>query len=409
VQIEGLNGEIFLDSYSSINMITRAALKKYNINKKPVGNITGMIFLAYINTTTSVDIYELQISIGSVTFKDYLRVIEKDDLFELLIGVDSLKKHKLILNFNDDMLYTTDKNNFPIRLAPIYYVLRLYADGENNETSEEVVDVDASKPINITVSLVTANEESLDNKETHVEKIINLIPKLVKDPVTKLFEDFKDILAMKADDLKPTKLLTHRIMLKPGSKPIKQRAYRLSKIQAQALKKELEKLINNGLIEPSHSPWSSPVVLVLKKNGQYRMCVDYRRVNNLTEKDAYALPLIDVIFSYIGRNQVLSTIDLFSGYHQVPMFLENQEITCFTTLYGNYNFKVMHFGLRNAPATFKREMNRIFFNLIGKSVFVYIDDLVVFSPSFEQHIKDLAEVFTILQDNGLKLNYPTNS
>ena len=137
--------------------------------------------------------------------------------------------------------------------------------------------------------------------------------------------------------------------------------------------------------------------------------MDYRRVNNLTEKDAYALPLIDVIFSYIGRNQVLSTIDLFSGYHQVPMFLENQEITCFTTLYGNYNFKVMHFGLRNAPATFKREMNRIFFNLIGKSVFVYIDDLVVFSPSFEQHIKDLAEVFTILQDNGLKLNYPTNS
>ena len=242
VQIEGLNGEIFLDSYSSINMITRAALKKYNINKKPVGNITGMIFLAYINTTTSVDIYELQISIGSVTFKDYLRVIEKDDLFELLIGVDSLKKHKLILNFNDDMLYTTDKNNFPIRLAPIYYVLRLYADGENNETSEEVVDVDASKPINITVSLVTANEESLDNKETHVEKIINLIPKLVKDPVTKLFEDFKDILAMKADDLKPTKLLPHRIMLKPGSKSVKQRAYRLSKIQAKALKKKLEKL-----------------------------------------------------------------------------------------------------------------------------------------------------------------------
>jgi len=241
-QIEGQNGEIFLDSCASINMVTRAALKKYKINKKPVGNITEMILQAYINTTMSSDIYELEISIGPVTFKDYFRVIEKDDLFELLIGVDSLKKHKLILNFNDDTLYTTDKNNFPIRLAPIYYDLRLNADEENNEISEEVVDVDASKPLNITVSLVTANEESLDNKETRVKKIINLIPKLVKDPVPKLFEDFKDILTMKADDLKPTKLLPHRIMLKPGSKSVKQRAYRLSKIQAKALKKKLEKL-----------------------------------------------------------------------------------------------------------------------------------------------------------------------
>ena len=109
-QIEGQNGEIFLDSCASINMITRATLKKYNINKKPVGNITEMIFQAYINTT-SVDIYELEISIGPITFKDYFRVIEKNDLFELLIGVDSFKKHKLILNFNDDTLYTTDKNN----------------------------------------------------------------------------------------------------------------------------------------------------------------------------------------------------------------------------------------------------------------------------------------------------------
>jgi len=162
-------------------------------------------------------------------------------------------------------VYTTDKNNFPIRLTPIYYDLRINADEENNETSEEMVDVDASKPVNITVSLITANEESLDNKGTRIEKIINLIPKLVKDSVTKLFEYFKDILAMKTDDLKTTKFLPHKIILKPGRKPVKQQAYRLSKIQAQALKKELEKLINNDLIEPSHSPWSSPIVLVLKK------------------------------------------------------------------------------------------------------------------------------------------------
>ena len=91
--------------------------------------------------------------------------------------------------------------------------------------------------------------------------------------------------------------------------------------------------------------------------------MDYRRVNSLTEKGAYALPLIDDILSYIGRNRVLLTIDLFSGYHQVPMFPEDQEITCFTTLYGNYNFKVIPFGLCNAPSTFQREMNRIFLTI----------------------------------------------
>ena len=403
-QVEGQDGEIFLDSCASINMITQAALKKYQINKEPVGSITEMILQAYTNTTMSADIYELEISIGPIAFKDYFRVIEKDDLFEILIGVDSLKKHKLILNFTDDTLYTVDENNQPLKLAPIYYDLRLSNKEENTRKKDEVVEVDISKPVNITVSLLTTTEEQPETKEARVEKILKVIPDFVKDPVTKLFENFKEVLAIKTDDLKPTKLLPHRIVLKPGSTPVKQRAYRLSKVQALALKKELEKLISNKLIEPSHSPWSSPVVLVLKKNGQYRMCVDYRRVNSLTEKDAYALPLIDDILSYIGRNQVLSTIDLFLGYHQVPMFPEDQEITCFTTLFGNYNFRVMPFRLCNAPATFQREMNRIFFNLIGKCVFIYIDDLVVFSPSYEQHAKDLAEVFSILKKNGLKLN-----
>lgn len=403
-QIEGKEGEIFLDSCASINIITRAALKKYKINKKPVGNITEMILQAYTNATMSADIYELEISIGSITFTDYFRVIDKDDLFEILIGVDSLKKHKLILNFTDDYLYTTDNNNLLLKLASIYYNLRLNNNEKDDNQEVSLVSVDATKPIQIRVSLLTTIGEQIETKETRVEKIINMIPKLIKDPVTKLFEEYKEVLAVKTDDLKPTKLFPHRIVLKPGATPIKQKAYRLSKVQAIAVKKELEKLIKNQLIEPSHSPWSSPIVLVLKKNGQYRMCVDYRKVNSLTEKDAYALPLIDDILSYIGKNKVLSTIDLFSGYHQVPMYSEDKDITCFTTLYGNFNFKVMPFGLCNAPTTFQREMNRIFFNLIGECVFVYIDDLVVFSESYEQHIKDLAKVFSILKDNGLKLN-----
>jgi len=98
-------------------------------------------------------------------------------------------------------------------------------------------------------------------------------------------------------------------------------------------------------------------------------------------------------------------IDLFSGYHQIPMHSVDKDITCFTTIYGNFNFEAMPFGLCNAPATFQREMNRIFFDLIGVCIFIYIDDLVIYSPSLEQHINDIGKVFGILSENGLKVNF----
>ena len=136
------------------------------------------------------------------------------------------------------------------------------------------------------------------------------------------------------------------------------------------------------------------------------MCVDYRQLNNLTIKDSYSLPLIDYILMLIGNNiQCLSTLDLFSGYHQIPMHPDDKDKTAFTTMYGNYNFRVMPFGLCNAPATFQREMNRIFLDFIGECMFVYIDDIIIFSKNIEEHIKHLKLVFEILYENGLKINF----
>jgi len=190
-----------------------------------------------------------------------------------------------------------------------------------------------------------------------IYSIVNKLPEHLKSSVEKLFLEYICVLALKTDDLGSSKLYPHRINLIPGTEPIKQRAYHVSKVQAEALKKELIKLINNKLIVPSSSPWYSPIVLVPKKNGQVRMCADYRKINNCTLKDAYALPLIDDILYYIsGDTTILFTIDLFSGYHQIPMHPDDKDITCFTTLYGNFNFEVMPFGLCNAPATFQREM-----------------------------------------------------
>ena len=147
-------------------------------------------------------------------------------------------------------------------------------------------------------------------------------------------------------------MLSHHIELLEGSKPIKQKAYRISQVQLLALKEKLKKLIDKGFIAPSHSSWSSPIVLVQKKNGRWRLCINYRLLNKITKKDAYAIPIIQEIFDGLKDAVIFSTIDLSSGYHQIPMYENDQEITSFTTKFGNYYFKVMPFGLTNAPATF---------------------------------------------------------
>ena len=203
----------------------------------------------------------------------------------------------------------------------------------------------------ITVTVVNdENNDANDSdtiKQNIIDKIIQTIPENFKKIVRELFYKNFDIIAIKTDDLGKSKLLPHRIELVPGAQPIKQKSYRIPKSLIDVLKQELIKLIENYLIEPSFSSWSSPVVLVPKKNGnKWRLCVDYRKLNNVTIKDAYALPLIDDIFNYIGNNsQYLSTIDLFSGYHQIPMAEEDKDKTAFTTMFGNYNFRVMPFGL----------------------------------------------------------------
>jgi len=224
--------------------------------------------------------------------------------------------------------------------------------------------------------------------------------------VINLFRNFKAILATRIEELGPTKLLPHNITLIENAKPIKQKCYRLSKVQAKALKEEITKLLKNKLIVPSNSPWSFPVILALKKNKKWRLCIDYRKLNNVTIKDANALPIIDEILFSIGNSaKYFTIIDLFSDFHQIPMNEADIPKTSFTTMYGNYQFLVMPFGLCNAPATFQREMNRVLFPLIGVCMFVYIDDLVIFSKSFDEYINDIIKVFTIIRDNGLKVNF----
>ena len=162
-------------------------------------------------------------------------------------------------------------------------------------------------------------------------------------------------------------------------------------------------MLGRGVIEPSSSPWASPVVLVQKKDGSTRFCIDYRKVNQVTRKDAYPLPRIDMTLDMLHGSQWFTTLDLLSRYWQVEMAEADKEKTAFCTTEGLYQFQVMPFGLCNTPASLQRLMDLVLSGLQWSQCLVYLDDIVVLGRSFEEHIRNLDSVFQWLRDPGLRL------
>ena len=185
--------------------------------------------------------------------------------------------------------------------------------------------------------------------------------------------------------------------------PIRQRAYRTPLSKRKQVEQELQKMLDEGVIRPSKSEWASPIILVPKKDGSIRFCVDFRKVNAITRKDAHPLPLIQDIFDSLSGAKVFSTLDLKSGYWQIPVHEDDIKKTAFITHTGLYEFVRMPFGLANAPAEFQRTMQAVLGDMLGKFVMVYLDDIVIFSQSVEEHEEHLSQVFDALEGNGLKL------
>lgn len=208
-----------------------------------------------------------------------------------------------------------------------------------------------------------------------------------------------DLFSRVPDGLGCTTLVEHTI--KTSAEPIKQRFYPISPALQKHVYAELDDMLGKGIIEPSNSPWSSPIVMVKKPDGSYRFCVDYRKLNRVTERDAYPLPMVTNTLDKLRDARYLSSLDIKSAYWQVPVALKSQPMTAFTVPgRGLFQFRRMPFGLHNAPATWQRLIDRVLSHM-EQYVFVYLDDIVVVTQTFDKHLEVLKEVFERLTQAGL--------
>ncbi|GJR48271.1 putative nucleotidyltransferase, ribonuclease H [Tanacetum coccineum] len=213
-------------------------------------------------------------------------------------------------------------------------------------------------------------------------------------------KDFPEVFPDDLSGLLPIREIEFWIELIPGATPVAKSIYCLSPSELEELSGQLKEQ-DKGFIRPSSSPWGAPVLFVKKKDGSFRMCIDYRELNKLTVKNRYPLPRIDDLFDQLQGSQFFSKIDLRSRYHQLRVHEDDILKTAFRTRYGHFEFTVMPFGLTNAPAIFMDLMNRVCRPYLDKFVIVFIDDILIYSKTQEEHVEHLRLVLELLKKEKL--------
>ncbi|XP_052109199.1 uncharacterized protein LOC107460736 [Arachis duranensis] len=233
------------------------------------------------------------------------------------------------------------------------------------------------------------------------------LPHELKERLVEMIRANRDLFAWTPADMPgiDPKIMSHHLAVKPEARPIAQRRRKMSTERTEEVARQTACLLEAGFIrEVDYSTWLSNVVLVKKHNGKWRMCVDYSDLNKACPKDCFPLPNIDALVDAAAGYRYLSFMDAYSGYNQIPMHRPDEDKTAFITPGGTFCYKVMPFGLKNVGATYQRLMNRIFHDLIGKTVEVYVDDILAKTTRPDDLLNDLATVFASLRQHGMRLN-----
>ena len=247
----------------------------------------------------------------------------------------------------------------------------------------------------------------LDDNPEHLAYIGSKLAEDFRSLLIHFLKQNKDVFAWKQEDMGgiDPAIITHRLNVSPSFKPVKQKRRSFAPEIQKVINEKADKLLQVGTIkEVEYLEWLANVVLVKKANGKWRLCIDFTDVNRAYPKDSFPLPWIDLIVGATVGHELFNFMDAFSGYNRISMNSDDQEKTSFFTGQGTYCYRVMHFGLKNAGATYQRLVNRMFQKQIEASMEVYIDDMLVKSTTTELHIAHLVEAFLILREYNMKLN-----
>ncbi|GJX52944.1 putative reverse transcriptase domain-containing protein [Tanacetum coccineum] len=305
--------------------------------------------------------------------------------FDAIIGMDWLARYQAIIVCAEKI----------VRIPWGNETLIVHGDGSNQGPKARLHIISYSKTQEymlkgcpVFLAHVTTNEVEDKSEKKRLEDV----------PIVR---DFPKVFPEDLPGLPPTRQVEFQIDLIPGAAPVARAPYRLAPSEMKELSEQLKELSDKGFIRPSSSPWGAPVLFVKKKDGSFRMCIDYRELNKLTVKNRYQLPRIDDLFDQLQGSSVYSKIDLRSGYHQLRVREEDIPKTAFRTRYGHYEFQVMPFGLTNAPAVFMDLMNRVCKPYLDKFMIVFIDDILIYSKNKQEHEEHLKLILELLKKEEL--------
>lgn len=321
------------------------------------------------------------------------------------------RKVKLFANANGPQVIDSQE------IAKGFMIARTIVDSKN-----PIVRIINTTPKVQILTLKSVKSESLDNFKIYtideaksnknrmsllMRELEKQVPEQHKDQILPLCKEFNDIFAMESDKMTVNNFYTQRFRVKDDS-PVYVKNYRLPYSQREEVNKQIEKLLKNELIEPSSAEFNSPILLVPKKGTgktkKWRLCIDYRLVNRKLVADKYPLPRIEDVLDSLGRAKHFSIIDLFSGFHQIPISEESRDITSFSTTEGSFRWTVVPFGLNVSPNSFARMMAIAFSGIPPGTAFMYIDDIIVVGCSEAHHLQNLRRVFETLRKYNLKIN-----
>ena len=248
----------------------------------------------------------------------------------------------------------------------------------------------------LVLRIVAAAEEMGDEKEDKLGLSEAELAEVQKKALDDLLMNYQDVLRDEPGLAKGV----HHVIETGDSLPKRTMPYRICPAWRDAIKKEISTLLEAGIIEPTTSPWSSPIVPIKKPDGSVRLCIDFRKLNAVTTPDPYCMPLIEDLLDQVGDCGFLSKLDLSKGFYQIPIRMEDRDKTALCSPNGKYRFTRMQFGLRNAPSTFQRTIHTVLRGQEDHSA-TYIDDILVYSRTWTEHLAHIQAILEALRENGM--------